>query len=725
MSTRTILLTVVALAMCCSTAAMALLATSSPVAETSRTLLAGASQVDITPQELPVIVSGGFLERTGNTVRDRLYARALIVDDGTSRVAICIVDILFMPRDLLDDAKHLASIKTGIRTENMLISATHTHTAASVAGALGTGVDEKYRRFLPSKIVEAIQLANDQLEPARIGWTAIDAPDHTHCRRWILRPDKIRQDVFGHPTVRANMHPGYQNPDFIGPAGPADTELSLLSVQSLQGRQLAILANYSMHYFGSSQVSADYFGRFADKFTELIDAGGVRPAFVAAMSQGTSGDLHWYDYSKPKESITIEQYSESLARLAVKAYKEIAYRDFCSLGMLERKLILHRRIPDKARLAWAKNMAEKMKRPKPASRPEVYALEQLCLHEDQVRELKLQVLRIGELGITAIPCEVYGITGLKIKAQSPLRHTFNIELANGSEGYIPPPEQHALGGYTTWPARSAALEVGAEPRIVETLLSMLEEVSGGKRHKLTPVLSDYDKAVLKSEPLAYWPLGEIQDRHAEDATENGNHGTYEDGVARYLPGPIGPAGSAVEEPSYCAHFAGGRMKARLPQLGCPYSVEMWIWNGLPGDVREFAGFIFSRSSEEQNEFGCDNLGIGGTLSNSAAKGKLIFAAANTEDDMLVGKSDLPLRTWNHIALVRDNESVLVYLNGNKTPEMRATVAKGGEPGANDLYIGGSSGGSFSFEGRIAKVAVFGRPLTPGEIASHYSAARSP
>ena len=50
----------------------------------------------------------------------------------------------------------------------------------------------------------------------------------------------------------------------------------------------------------------------------------------------------------------------------------------------------------------------------------------------------------------------------------------NIELANGSEGYIPPPEQHALGGYTTWPARTAGLEVQAEPKIVETVLWLFE-----------------------------------------------------------------------------------------------------------------------------------------------------------------------------------------------------------------------------------------------------------
>ncbi len=126
------------------------------------------------------------------------------------------------------------------------------------------------------------------------------------------------------------------------------------------------------------------------------------------------------------------------------------------------------------RLEWAKAIVRHMgNRDIPNSLPEVYAKEAILLHEEPQRELKLQVIRIGELGITAIPNEVFAITGLKIKAQSPFETTMNIELANGSEGYIPPPEQHVLGGYTTWPARTAGLEVQAEPTIVEAVLGLL------------------------------------------------------------------------------------------------------------------------------------------------------------------------------------------------------------------------------------------------------------
>ena len=133
-----------------------------------------------------------------------------------------------------------------------------------------------------------------------------------------------------------------------------------------------------------------------------------------------------------------------------------------------------------------------------------------CRRRATARPGELDEFGIGEVGITAIPDEVYAITGLKLKLQSPLVPTFNIELANGAEGYIPPPEQHELGGYTTWPARTAGLEVEAEPQIVETLLKLLEQVADKPRRKIEEPPSPYSKAVLASKPIAYWRLSEIE-----------------------------------------------------------------------------------------------------------------------------------------------------------------------------------------------------------------------
>ena len=67
--------------------------------------------------------------------------------------------------------------------------------------------------------------------------------------------------------------------------------------------------------------------------------------------------------------------------------------------------------------------------------------------------------------------------GLEIKAKSPLKPVFTIELANGYNGYLPTPEEHKLGGYETWRARSSYLEENASVEIVRTLLGLLTRTS--------------------------------------------------------------------------------------------------------------------------------------------------------------------------------------------------------------------------------------------------------
>jgi len=482
------------------------------------------------------------------------------------------------------------------------------------------------------------------------------------------------------------------------------------------------LANYSMHYFGAPAVSSDYYGLFADKLTRLIGAEDLDPPFVAMMSQGTSGDLHWMDYSKPKKSLSIHAYAEAVARVACEACRQITHREHTSIAMCEKKLRLRRRVPDDERLTWAKGILAKMKDATPCNRVEVYAREQVLLAERPTAELKLQALRIGTLGITAIPNEVFGITGLKIKAQSSLRPTFNIELANGYGGYIPPPEQHKLGGYTTWEARSAGLEVQAEPKIVAAVLGLLEEVSGKPRRSIAEIHGRYAKAVLTAKPLAYWRMGEFGGPRAADATGKNNHGTYEDGVAFYLEGPESPTFSGGRRINRAPHFAGGRMKANVKGLPAQYTVEMWFYNCLPVDVRPVTGYLFSRGPDGAEDAPGDHLGLGGT---HLAAGKLIFYNGDTPNELLSGKSTIRSKAWSHVALVRDGERVTVYLNGNMTPEICGKAAIGSPSTINRVFIGGRNDGFASFEGKIDEVAIYGRALLAAEIAKHHALAGRP
>jgi hypothetical protein len=662
---------------------------------TEASLRAGAARVDVTPTRFPVISNCMFLERKAEKAHAPLHAKALVLEDSGTLLAIVVVDSCMMPRELIDRAKDMARAKTGIPAERMLVSATHTHSAPASMGCLGSDAQAEYAEFLPGKIAEAIDRAGARLAPAKAGSASLDDYEHTHCRRWIFRPDKMRSDPFGNLNVRANMHPGYQNPDAIAPSGPVDPGLSVLSVQTLEGKPLAVLANYSQHYFGSPILHPDYFGVFSDKIAARIEAG---EGFVAMMSQGTSGDQMWMDYGKPKSDITLDQYAEGVTTRAMEAYRKIQYRDKLTLAMAETRLTLGRRVPDSRRLEWAKDLLAKMNGAKPRNQQEVYAREQVFLHDEPSRELKLQALRIGDLGIAAIPNEVFAITGLSIKARSPLPGTFVVELANGAEGYIPPPAQHGLGGYTTWPARSAALETDAEPKIAEAILQLLEKVSGRKRREAAEMQGPYARAILDSRPSAYWRMSEFAGPKAADAT--GKHpATYEDGIAFYLEGPESPSFSGAHI-NRAPYFAGGRLVGGV-DVGGSYTIEMWFWNGLPPEAREVTGALFS--------LGADELLIGGS---QKAAGKLRFGASS-------GLASIPTKAWTYIAFVREGSRVRVHLNGDEHPDIdtNATANVAGK-----LFVGGHAEGKFNFEGRIDEVAVYPRALPAAEVQRHYRAA---
>ncbi|WP_020475631.1 LamG-like jellyroll fold domain-containing protein [Zavarzinella formosa] len=690
------------------------------LAEDTPLFRAGAAAVDITPTRFPVVVNGMFEERYAKSAADRLMARAVVLDDGRTRIALCIVDNLMMPRELIDAAKDLAKARTDIPTDKMLVSATHTHSAPSVMGCLGSGIDKDYTEALPGLIAKAIETANKNLEPAKIGWGVIQDWDNTHCRRWIRRPDKLLADPFNVKNVRANMHPGYQSPDAISPSGPADPDMSLFSLQARNGRPIAVLGNYAMHYYGSPLVSGDVCGRFGEKLATLIDtkAGSGKPPFVGILSQGTSGDIMWMDYAQMKRDPGLDKYSLALANDAKQVLDSIKYHDWVPLAMAETKITLARRTPDAERLAWARKTVAEIKKYPLTLKPEIYAREQIYLHDEPTRELKLQAIRIGDLGITGIPDEVYALTGLKLKRQSPLAQTFNIELANGADGYIPPPEQHKLGGYTTWAARTAGLEVEAEPKIVESLLGLLEKVADQRRKSLVDEPGEYTKAVLASKPVAYWRLNEMAGKKASSAVGK-LEADIEDGVVFYLPGPASTAfsGSQINR---AMHFAGGRLRTAVSELKNSYSVELWFWNGLPSDARTDTGFLFGRGQDKAASG--DILGIGGSA-NKQHTGKLVFTNGDLLKTALAGEQVIPLKTWVHLVFVRDGKHVSVYLNGHPTPEISGDADMGCSPDVKQFFIGGRNDGIANWEGKLDEVSLYDRPLTAKEAAEHFAASK--
>ena len=696
------------------------------------TFRAGTAAIEITPTEFPRIIAGSFLENQASAVNSRLFARGFVLDDGVTRLALVVVDTCMMPADLIDDAKRLAAERCDIRVDHMMVSATHTHAAPAAMGCLGTRQDPEYAAALPAMIAEAMVAAEANLQPARIGWATIDDWEHTHNRRWIRKPERMVVDPFGNATGRAHMHPGYQSPDVIGPSGPVDPQLSLLALQTPDGQPLGVFANYSQHYFGAAPVSADYYGRFCQYVAETLDQPGEgNGPFVCAMSQGTSGDLMWMDYGSPRKQLGMERYADAVGAYAKRALDAVRYHDTATLAMAEKKLAVRYRVPDRERLAWARPIADAIEDGLAKDKTEVYAREALILHERQSTELTLQAIRIGDLTIATLPNEVYALTGLKLKAQAPLKAHLNVGLANGAEGYIPPPEQHALGGYTTWPARTAGLEVEAEPKIVETLLRALEEVSGSPRREMAARHGAYAKAILEAAPLGYWRLDDAAGTLARNAVAGGRPARLRPGFAWYLPG-VG-SGSGIGEqqrlrpsnfsgfhdtgtdesgghaagPSVinrAVHFAGGSLEVDLHDAAAPCSVAVWFWLGERSGASERSGTLVALP------------GGGALVAEQGDDHRVRLRWGDAVADLKA-----PADQWQFAVLVRDDQGVRVHVDGDETPTLTAGMDEQAAAETSTTTVRFAEG----LQGKLDEIALFDRALDGAEIRAFGQAAGIP
>ncbi len=705
----------------------------------SATFQAGVATVDISPKAFPRIIAGGFLEGRGERNADALKVRSFVLDDGHMKIAFAIVDTCMMEQALIDEAKSMASRQCGIPVDRMMISATHTHSAPAAMGCLGTRKDIKYAEFLMPKIAEAIVAADAALQPARIGWGSIDDWEHTHNRRWIRLPGKEVVDPFGQPTGRANMHPGYLSKDVVGPSGPVDPQLSVISLQTPDGKPLGVLANYSQHYFGTAPVSADYFGLFCKHLAaKMGQQGDGNGPFVCAMSQGTSGDQMWMDYGAEKKSITIDTYASEVADSAIKALQTVKYVDHAPLGMVEKTLELKYRVPDEKRLAWARPIAAKIENDVPKSKEEVYAREALILNERQKTSVKLQAIRIGDLSIATLPNEVYAITGLKLRVASPFATHFNVELANGAEGYIPPIEQHALGGYTTWPARTAGLEFAAESKMVARLSEAIHGLDGKEQDIKAGQKAEYPNLVITSQPLVYYRCDDLESPLKDEMT------SWRDVIredkkdcTKFLPGPGSGLGYDVESSLKSSSFSGPKTINRAVQIAGGHlqtdwrsidkamnysatkgSIALWFWLGHESGASDRTGELINALgvSLKAHQFPDHTLRL--ELASGDSNVVQSFSstdATNTTNANAANKGHghglKPMTTlfaddWHFAVLIRDGESVRVHLDGSEKPVLIGRAGKA----ANEVHFGQR------LEGRLDEITIWDRVIEPALIA---------
>lgn len=495
-------------------AALAVVLCSSPAwAE----LRAGAAKTDITPLHWPMPMVGTFESRMAEKAFDPLHARALVLDDGKTKLAIVVIDSCYVPRAVLDEAKRRAAEATGIPPENMLMSATHTHTAPASRDRREVKADPRYVERVTQQSAKAIEIAAANLAPAELGWGVVQVPEEVFNRRWFMKEGGIDANPFGLTDDRVRMNPPRGSDLLDRPAGPTDPDVSVIAVRSVEGRPICLLANYSLHYVGgipAGGVSADYFGEFARLVEQrMAQDSGDGPAPVGILSNGTSGDVNNIDFRQTGENepafSKMRKVARRVADAALEASGRAEYRRDITLQAAQRLVTLAKRRPTQQQVERARQVLAATDDASLPGRARPYARSVLELTEPPYEEeLVLQALRIGEVGVAAIPCEVFAEIGLEIKAKSPLSPTFTIELANGHYGYLPTPAQHALGGYETWLGTNI-LEIDASEKITEAVLELLQLAAGEApagdtpREKETPVTQKQPEG---ADDLAATPL---------------------------------------------------------------------------------------------------------------------------------------------------------------------------------------------------------------------------
>lgn len=464
---------------------------------------AGAATSNITP-EIGGPIIGGFADLPSTHIHDDLHARCLVLDDGKTKLALVVVDLLGIHRRVSEEARRLIHAATGIPRDCVLISATHTHSATSALGKERWTAEpplSDYQNFVARRIADGVRSALNNVRPAEFAFTTVDAPEHVFNRRWRLRVGTMPPNPFGTLDL-VKMNPG-SGPNLEEPAGPVNPAVSILAVREPNGPLISVHATYSLHYVGGVRgfdISSDYYGMFSERLRELVEADAPRapslagdrpdapktpaadrPQFVAMMANGTSGDINNINFKNPRPSsppyAQMRFVADDLAAKVHAGLRDLKWNAAPKLAARYAEPELKWRKPTPAEREWAeKTLAKPVDDPKKVDLSRIYAQRTMALADyPETTPIPVQVLSIGGTIIGTLPCEVLCEIGLEFKERSPIQPAYMIELAHGYYGYLPPPRQHDLGGYETWIGTNR-LEREASVKLLDTLLKMVDEL---------------------------------------------------------------------------------------------------------------------------------------------------------------------------------------------------------------------------------------------------------
>ncbi len=441
-------------------------------AAASGQLRAGASAVKITPPA-GIPMAGYYSTRLAEGVHDDLYSKAIVLEERGTKVAFVALDLISTTREMVDGARKEIDRMTGVRGENVMISATHAHTGpilattASRDAALGGSSEmvNRYNAGLQKKIAQSVKEAESRLAPARLLCGTGKEENLSYNRRFFMKDGSV------------GWNPGKLNPNIVKPAGPIDPDIGVMYVESLDKKPIATYVNFAMHLdtVGGMQISADYpytLSRLLAEYKGLD--------MVTFFANGCCGNINHLDVNWPERQ---QGHGEAarigtvLAADILQTYKSLQPAPPGPLRVLREmvKLPIPSVTPDEVRAA--KSIAASYGTKQQAKFLETvgaFKILDVAAREGMSQEVEVQAVSAGkEIAWVSLPGEIFVELGLAIKKASPFKLTLIAELANGSIGYIPDRAGFDQGNYEAVSARCAK---GSGEALVEAAVRMLTEL---------------------------------------------------------------------------------------------------------------------------------------------------------------------------------------------------------------------------------------------------------
>jgi hypothetical protein len=388
-----------------------------------------------------------------------LRATAIVLAEGSTKLAIVSCDVLMLTRDLLDPVVAEIESKCGIPSSHILIHTTHTHHAPSTVRVHEYDRDATFCSEVQRAIVQSVSAANERLTEASFWFQRAEETTVGQNSRLLLADDTI-------------YWVGSRD-DAVRPTGPFDPDLPVLAFRDTAGKNLAVIFGHSTHTIGSltgNFRSPAFYGMAAQRMEQ--DLGGT-----FCFLEGASGSTHRLDGEATEASRRIETaVREALASATQRALPTLAavkrpftFQVRCFDEQAEEQAVAAyctKRIPDGAQgvIDVFRNMRKN-----------------LAPHQGEERTTWVQAMRVGDVVIVGVPAEFFTVLGTEIKRRSPFPQTFIAELSNDWIGYLPDREGHQRGGYQVWTGYHSYAEPGTGERVVDTAIEILQEMAAVPR----------------------------------------------------------------------------------------------------------------------------------------------------------------------------------------------------------------------------------------------------